>query len=163
TRGGIVFTAATTDWTRVLITNSHVDRITRNVLNRLRLHAVRIVGPLADAARIPVVRAATRFQVDAGRVPTQESLKFKWSISGGDAIAQLPLDQPTFEAVMPSSPTPVTVTVEIENGAGYKAFGTLTFTPLSEQEHLQFQLWTSLRTLATLVQSAFREPIAGAN
>jgi len=33
----------------------------------------------------------------------------------------------------------------------------------SQQEYLQFQLWTSLRTLATLVQSAFREPIAGAN
>jgi len=75
----------------------------------------------------------------------------------------LPFDQPAFEAVMPSSPAPVTVTVEIENGAGYEAFGTLTFTPLSQQEYLQFQLWTSLRTLATLAQSAFRDPIAGAN
>jgi len=75
----------------------------------------------------------------------------------------LPFDQPVFEAVMPASPTPVTVTVEVEDGAGYKGFGTLTFTPLSQQEYLQFQLWTSLRTLATLVQSAFKEPIAGAN
>ena len=163
TRGGIVFTAATTDWTRVLNINTRVDRITRNVLNRLRSRAVRVVGPLSNDVRIPVVSAATRFQVDAGGLPPQEGLKFKWSISGGDAIAQLPLDQPTFEAVMPSSPTPVTVTVEIENGAGYAAFGTLTFTPLSEEEYLQFQLWTSLRTLATLAQSAFRESIAGAN
>lgn len=160
TRGGIVFTAATTDWTRVLITNTHVDRITRNVLNRLRSHAVRIVGPLSN----PLACGATaRFQIDAGRLPDQKDLKYKWSISGGDAVAQLPLDQPVLEAVMPSSPTPVTVTVEVENGAGYEAFGTLTFTPLSEQEYLQFQLWTSLRTLATLVQTAFRDPVAGAN
>ncbi len=58
---------------------------------------------------------------------------------------------------MPSSPTPVTVTVEIENGAGYEAFGTLTFTPLSEQDYLQFQLWTRLRELATLAQTAFQK------
>jgi len=107
--------------------------------------------------------AAIKFQVDAGQLPNQEGLKYRWSISGGDVVAQLPFDQPTFEAVMPSSPAPVTVTVEIENGSGYEAFGTLTFTPLSQQEYLQFQLWTSLRTLATLAQSAFRQPIAGAN
>ena len=72
-------------------------------------------------------------------------------------MAQLPLDQPTFEAVMPSSPTPVTVTVEIEDDAGYNAFGTLTFTPLSQPEYLQFQLWNGLRELLTLAQSAFAE------
>jgi len=69
---------------------------------------------------------------------------------------ELPPDQPVFEAVMPSSPTPVTVTIEIEDGAGYEAFGTLTFTPLSEQDYLQFQLWNRLRELATLAQTAFK-------
>ena len=173
TRRGIVFTAATTDWTRVLNTNTQIDGITRNILNRLSSHAVPIVGPLSDDEHrfLPVTRcrqpegrnAAIKFQVDAGQLPNQEDLKYRWSISGGDTVAQLPFDQPVFEAVMPASPTPVTVTVEVEDGAGYKGFGTLTFTPLSQQEYLQFQLWTSLRTLATLVQSAFREPIAGAN
>ena len=171
TRSGIVFTAAVTDWTRVLTSNTHVDRITRNVLNRLQSQAVRLVGPLSNGGRIPVVRcrmpeedgATTRFQVDAAGLPAQKDLKYRWSISGGDAVAQLPLDQPVFEAVMPASPTPVTVTVEVEDGAGYEAFGTLTFTPLSQQEYLQFQLWNRLRELAILVQSAFREPVAGAN
>ena len=165
TRGGIVFTAATTDWTRVLATNTHVDRITRNVLHRLQSHAVPIVGPIANGGRIPVVRcgAAVSFQVDAGQLPAQEDLTYRWSISGGDGVAHLPLDQPAFEAVMPASPAPVTVTVEIENGAGYEAFGTLTLTPLSQQEYAQFQLWEHLRALATLVQSAFKESIAGAN
>ena len=153
TRGGIVFTAATTDWTRVLISNTHVDRITRNVLDRLQSHAVRIVGPL-----IPIIiGVTTKFQLDASGLPPQASLAYRWSITGGDAVAHSPLDQLTFEAVMPSSPTPVTVTVEIEDGAGYEAFGTLTFTPLSQPEYLQFQLWNCLRDLATLVQSAFTE------
>lgn len=156
TRGGIVFTAATTDWTRVLISNTHVERITRNVLNRLRSHAVRIVGPLTDAG-VVCCRATTRFQVDASRLPGHEGLNYRWSISGGDAVAQLPPDQPAFEAVMPSLPAPVTVTVEIEAGAGYEAFGTLTFTPLSQQEYLQFQLWDRLRELLILAQRAFTE------
>jgi hypothetical protein len=172
TRGGIVFTAATTDWTRVLTTNTHIDRITRNVLNRLRSHAVRVVGPLSNdgRGRMPVVRcrlpegssAAIKFQVDGSQLPNQEGLKYRWSISGGDAVAQSPIDQPTFEVVMPSSPTPVTVTVEIEDASGYEAFGTLTFTPLSQQDYLQFQLWNRLRDLSTLAQSAFKETIAGA-
>lgn len=153
-REGIVFTTATTDWTRVLTTNTHVAKITRNVLNRLKANAVRIVGPFSS---VPVVRADIKFQVDATGLPNQESLKYKWTISGGDAVAKLPLDEPVFEAVMPSSPTPVTVTIEIENGAGYEAFGTLTFTPLSEQDYLQFQLWNCLRELATLAQTAFKK------
>jgi len=154
THGGIVFTAATTDWTRVLKLNAHVDRITRNVLNRLKSHAVPIVGPLSNDRR---VGATTKFQVDAGGLPPQESLKYRWSISGGDAVAHLPLDQPTFEAAMPSAPTPVTVTVEVNDASGYEGFGTLTFTPLSEQEYLQFQLWNRLREVSTLIESAFNE------
>jgi len=154
TRDGIVFTAATTDWTRALTVDKQVEQITRNVLNKLRSHAVRIVGPFSKDGRIPVAGATTRFQVDATRLPNQEGLKYRWSISGGDAVAQLPIDQPTFEAVMPSSPAPVTVTVEVE---GYEAFGTLTFTPLSQQEYLQFQLWNLLRELSTLIQSAFNK------
>lgn len=172
-RGGIVFTAATTDWTRVLTVNPHVDRITRNLLNRLSSHAVRIVGPLSNDGDgcIPVVccRAlegdgtTTKFQVDATGLLNQEGLKYRWAISGGDAAAQPPFDQPTFEAAMPSSPTAVTVTVEVADSARYQGFGTLTFTPLSQQDYLQFQLWRRLRELATLAQLAFRERIAGAN
>jgi len=171
TRGGIVFTAATTDWTRVLIINPYVDRITRNVLDRLKSRAVRIVGPLSSDGPITVVRCrepedrnpTTKFQVDATGLPTQKDLKYRWTISGGDAGAQSPLDQPAFAATMPSSPAPVTVTVQVDDGIGYQGFGTLTFTPLSQQEYLQFELWDHLRKLATLAQTPFRERIAGAN
>jgi hypothetical protein len=188
TRGGIVFTAATTDWTRVLPVNRHVERITRNVLNRLSARAVRIVGPLSGGrACVAVVSGrplseeggavesngrgvaeggtvTARFQVDATGLPNHQSLKYRWVVSGGDAAAQQqPLDQPTFEAAMPSSPAPVTVTVEVEGGAGYQGFGTLTFTPLSQQEYLQFQLWCRLCELAALAQRPFREAIAGAD
>jgi hypothetical protein len=134
-----------------------VAKITQNVLNRLKAHAVRIVGPFSSGDGVPVVRADIKCQVDATGLPNQESLNYKWTISGGDPVAKLPLDQPVFEALMPSSPTPVTVTVEIDDGAGYEAFGTLTFTPLSEQDYLQFQLWNSLRELATLAQTAFKK------
>jgi hypothetical protein len=158
-----------------------VERITRNVLNRLGSRAVRIVGPLSGGrASFAVVRSqqpddehgavessgrgaaeggetATRFQVDATGLPHHQSLKYSWDISGGDASARSPLDRPIFEAAMPSSPVAVTVTVTVEDGAGYRAFGTLTFIPLSRQEYLQFQLWRRLRELAALARRAFRE------
>jgi hypothetical protein len=171
TRRGIVFTAATTDWARVLLVNKDVDRITHNVLNRLQSRAVRIVGPLSSMGGddLAVVcnqdnrnDMATRFQVDTTGLPNQQNLKYKWTIAGGDATALLPLNEPIFEARMPSSSVPVTVTVTIDDETDCHAFGTLSFTPLSQQEYLQFQLWCRLRELAALAQRAFRESIAGA-
>jgi hypothetical protein len=185
---GIVFTAATIDWTRVLPLNQHVDRITRNILNRLNSRAVRIIGPLSGGGgdRPTVVSSrgpdedknveaqsqtggppnqtgtTTRFQVDTTGLPEQQKLKYKWTISGGDVLAQPPLDEPLFEAVMPISPVPVTVTVTIESDSDCTAFGTLTFIPLSQQEYLQFQLWSRLRELVALAKLPFGESIAGA-
>jgi hypothetical protein len=187
TNRGIVFTAATTDWARVLPLNQHVDRITRNVLNRLNSRAVRIIGPLsASGGDCPVVvcsriagedknvkvesqtdetpkqnSALARFQADTTGLPNQRNLRYKWTISGGDAVAQPPLDEPVFEAVMPSVPVPVTVTVTILDDTDSQAFGTLTFIPLSDQEYLQFQLWSRLRELAALAQLPFGEANAG--
>lgn len=171
TRRGIVFTAATTDWARLLPINKDVDRITRNVLDRLQSRAVRIIGPLSsiggDGLAVVCTQderndAATRFQVDTTGLPDQQNLKYRWTIAGGDAAALPPLDELVFEARMPSSSVPVTVTVTIDDATGCQAFGTLTFTPLSEQEYLQFQLWCRLRELAGLAQRAFKESIAGA-
>lgn len=187
TRRGIVFTAATTDWPRVLPVNRHVDRITRNVLKHLSARAVRIMGPFSSAgARCMAVvsdqppaeqdqklepetlkhaadDAIIRFQVDLTGLPDQSKLKYSWAILGGDAAAHSPSDQPIFEVVMPSAPVPVTVTVTIKTNTDERAFGTLTFTPLSQQEYLQFQLWQRLRELASLAQRPFREAIAGAH
>jgi hypothetical protein len=185
---GIVFTAATTDWARALLINKDVDRITRNVLNHLQSRAVRIIGPLSsvggDCLAVACNQspdggngeiethtdktlkrdgATTRFQVDTTGLPNQRNLKYKWTLAGGDAVARLPLDQPIFEAKMPSSSVPVTVTVTIDDGTDCTSFGTLTFTPLSQQEYLQFQLWCRLRELAALAQRAFRESIVGAS
>jgi hypothetical protein len=168
---GIVFTAATIDWARVLPSNQHVDRITRNILNRLTSKAVRIIGPLSDTGDPPALvccrgsdedkDAKTRFQVDAAGLSEQQHLKYNWTISGGDAAAQPPLNEPVFEAMLPSSPVPVTITVSIEGDSDFHAFGTLTFIPLSRQEYLQFQLWSRLRELASLAQLPFGEPVAG--
>ena len=44
--GGTVFNGATTDWPLLLDLDSNVARITRDVLDRLSVPSVRIVGPV---------------------------------------------------------------------------------------------------------------------
>jgi hypothetical protein len=70
---------------------------------------------------------------------------YQWTISAGKGNA---LDQPSFEAVMPSPPVSVTVTVTVDDGTDCQAFGTLTFTPLSQEEFLIVELFCRLRNLA---------------
>ena len=50
--GGTVFNGATTDWPLLLELDSNVARITQNVLERLSLPSVRIVGPMALAGGV---------------------------------------------------------------------------------------------------------------
>lgn len=167
--GGIVFTAATVDWARVLASGKEprVEQITRNVIEHLKPRAVRIMGrfPRICGVNVAVVCnppseaqkdgggvkrppkqdcLPVKFQVDTLGLPNQQNLHYQWTISGGSGVS---LDQPTFEATMPAVPVPVTVTVTINDGTDRSAFGTLTFTPLSQQEYLLFQFGCRLREL----------------
>jgi len=158
---GIVFTAATVDWARVLASGEelNVEIITKNVLNRLKSRAVRVVGPLPTlcGSYIAVEGQKANFHVDTGGLPNQNNLHFEWSISNGNGSSS---DQPTFEAVMPSPPQPVTVTVAVTDGTECGAFGTLTFVPLSTQEALRLELLCQLRTIVILIMGS-RKAVEG--
>lgn len=128
---GIVFTAATIDWARVLASGNdlNVELITRNVLDRLRSRALRIVGPLPTTCGFysAVEGQIANFHVDIAGLPTQANLHYEWAISNGNESSP---DQPTFEAVMPSPPLPVTVTVVVKDDTNFLGFGTRTFIAL---------------------------------
>ncbi len=144
--GGIVFNAATTDWACLVGRNRHVDRLTRNVLDRLRLQAVRVVGPLPvrGGRMVAVEGEAATFHVDAAGLPEREGLHYEWVVAGATAT---PGDQPTLSATMPSPPSPVTVSVEVTEGSRAVAFGTLTLVPLSREEALKTEILTLLREM----------------
>lgn len=144
--GGIVFNGATTDWPCLVGRNRQVDRITRNVLDRLRLRAARVVGPLPTLGgrMLAAEGEPVRFHVDVAELPDPEGLRYRWSMVGATAAT---VDQPRLLATMPSPPAPVTVSVSVTRGTHPVAFGTLTFVPLSREEFLKTEIMTLLREM----------------
>jgi hypothetical protein len=161
TNNGIAFTAATTDWARVLSSGDepNVECITRNVLDHLKSRGVRIIGPLPTLCNryVAVEGQTAKFRVNTAGLPNQGNLHYEWIISNGNGVS---LDQPIFKATMPSPPLPVTVTVTITDGADCLAFGTLTFIPLSHEEFLRTELFCQLLNLAISAEGS-RKAVEG--
>src|SRR5262249_44746319 len=134
-RGGIVFNAATTDWPRLLDRSAPVDRITRNVLDRLRLPAVPILGPLPTLGgrMLAVAARPVRVHVDTAGLDPVADPHYRWTVAGATAT---PTDAATWEVRLPAGPDgpgPLTVTVTVADGSRPVAFGSLTLLPLSEE------------------------------
>jgi hypothetical protein len=152
-RGGIVFNGATTDWACLLGRNAAVARITRNVLDRLRLRAVPILGPLParHGRMLAVAGEVACFHVDMAGLPPGRDRRFAWQAVADAPDPALPEQGPgtgiTFSARMPSRPCPVTVTVTVSEGEQPVAFGTLTFVPLSQDTLLKTEVTAILREM----------------
>jgi hypothetical protein len=154
-RGGVVFNAATTDWPCLVGRNAVVERITRNVLDRLRLRAVPVLGPLPTrhGRMLAVAGEVARFHVDTAALPAASpgGRRYEWTVAvggeagdagGGPTGAGLVL-----EAQMPAGVSPVTVTVTVMDDDRPVAFGTLTFVPLSEEAALKAEVTAMLREM----------------
>jgi hypothetical protein len=144
TRGGIVFTAATTDWTRVPhTTNTRRPNYKERSLIDCSSTCSSIVGPLSDGWPRSCSLPAVRSQVSSccNQLPAQEDLKYRWSYFGGDAVGSVAVRS----AGVRSSNACFARASDCYRGSRkwrrLQAFGTLTLTPLSQQEYLQFQLW----------------------
>ncbi|MEP6573370.1 MAG: N,N-dimethylformamidase beta subunit family domain-containing protein [Gemmatimonadota bacterium] len=149
---GIVFTAATTDWARVLAAgDANVVQITRNVLDRLCSRSIRIRGPFTGLCIMVVGEGMkARFTADTSTLSDQNGLTFAWSVTAGQPG---PLDQPTLDLVMPLSTAPVTITVRIQDGTDCSAFGTLTVVPRTADEMARVEIICRLRQfLASIAQ-----------
>jgi hypothetical protein len=153
-RGGIVFNGATTDWPCLVGRNAEVDRITRNVLDRLRLRAVPVLGPLPTrhGRMLAAAGEPAHFHVDTAELPPASDRRCVWRVTAG-AGDRDPGGQPaggaglTLSVPMPPEPTPVTVTVTVMDANRPVAFGTLTFVPLSEEEILKTDALALLREM----------------
>jgi hypothetical protein len=164
TNVGKVFTAATVDWARVLDSGREetVDLITRNVLNCFKSRCVEIIGPLPGHCNryVAVTGSTVHFHVNTAGLPNQGKLSYLWNIAGGTIPMGGVSNQPIFQAVMPATPEPVTVSVVVDDGTICKAFGTLTFTPLSLEEFLQSETFCEMGTIAS-VTAGFKKALVG--
>ena len=86
-----------------------------------------------------------RFTVDTSPLPNLDGLSYEWTSTATSGIAR----QPTFEVTLPSPPRPVTVSVSVDDKTSCKAFGTITFTPLTVENARRVALLCALRNLVT--------------
>lgn len=146
--GGIIFQGATTDWAKLIGRNDIVDRITENVLAKLSLRSVRVLGPLPGRAgrMIAEVGKLASFHIDLYDFPANAGLRFSWETAGGEVSHD---GGSIVEVQMPAEPIPVTVSVTVSDNSGPIAFGSCTFIPLTRESSLQLEIAILAREIAT--------------
>lgn len=129
TNRGVVFTAATCDWPRVLGNpGTIIDQITFNLITRLQNRGLHIVGPSVgdDVLLVEEGKSAffsVDFPLDVGVAPPHE-----WQVSGATIIGAS--NSPTVEVRMPMPGIPITLSVTV-SWKKVQAWGTRTVMPLS--------------------------------
>lgn len=132
--GGVVFTAGTTDWPRLLASGHPVvGRITRNVLDRVRVPIRRLHVPATGEAGRTVDA-----WVDAERAATVEWTVSRGHVRGSGRRAVLTL---------PEGPGPLTISARIHEG-GHDHFATATVEVLTDVEAAQVAVLRAIRHLA---------------
>jgi len=130
---GLVFTASTTDWPRLLAAGEPVvEAVTRNVLARCSLPPTRLHGP--DSAE---TGTEVELWVRAVGGPVA------WESSGGELHA----DGPTARLRLPERPGPVTVWALVGADGAPEAFATRTLWALAPPDAAQVRLLHGVRRL----------------
>jgi hypothetical protein len=145
-RGGIVFQGATTDWPMLVPRNEHVARITANVLDRLRLRSAPVLGPLPTRGGRMLAAAGETATVHADIAHLgRDVLTCEWSVVGGELTGA---EGTVASIAVGSNGEPITATVTVRDAAKVaRAFGTLTFLPLTRREALQVEVTKLLREM----------------
>ena len=157
---GHVFTAATTDWARLLDANETVQQISGNVIRAFERRAVRIIGPLPATCGSSLAVEGERAHFRVSAPAANGKLHYEWNVIGANAT---PSDKPTLDADMLSPPRRVDISVVITeegqpDGCGW--FGTISFVPLTLEQFARVQLICALRT-AVIMAAQFYIPLEG--
>jgi hypothetical protein len=144
-RGGIVFQGATTDWPILVPRNRHVEAITRNVVERLRLKSARIIGPLPTKGGRMIAAAGetVSFHVDLARF-AQAKPELEWKVAGAAIVEEIGA---RISIELPAEPDFVNLSVIVKDGEEPVGFATRTFLPMSLQEAARADILTSLREM----------------
>ncbi len=145
-QGGIVFQAATTDWPILVPRNRHVGLITRNIVDRMRWPAARIVGPLpARAGRtLAAVGETVTFHIDTANFGHAADYTYEWEIAGARLIEANGLKA---HVQLPPNADFVTISAfAIKNGRR-TGFGTRSLLPLTAEEALKLDMLINMREM----------------
>jgi hypothetical protein len=142
--GGIVFQGACTDWPILVPRNKKVAQITRNVIDRLRLRSLRVLGPLPHIGgrTLAVTSQTARFQADAAGLGSLDSLEFEWQVEGGSPERT---EGPLIEVGVPERAGAITVSVTASKAGQPIAFGSTTTVSLTREEQLKLEILVALR------------------
>jgi len=145
-QGGIVFQGATTDWPILVPRNRHVGKITRNIVDRLRLPAVRVVGPLpARAGRmLAAVGERVSFHADSAAFAPAIELDFAWEVVGAELVE---VNGPRATLQLRATADFVTISVTAMREGKPVGFGTRSFIPLTEEEALKLDMLINMREM----------------
>ncbi len=145
--GGIVFQAATTDWPILVGLNPVVATITRNVIDRLRWPAIRVVGPLPARGGRMIAACGQRvsFHADLGAQALAPGHAVRWNVVGGRIVAQ---SQLAIEVEADRQVGFLTVSASLGTEAATVGFGTTTSVLLDAEDAARFELMQLLRELA---------------
>ena len=144
-RGGIVFQGATTDWPILVPRNSQVERITRNVIEQLRLPSVRLIGPLPlKGGRMTAAADETvKVHADLAGVSRVQP-KLEWTVAGATIACQ---SGSWIEIKLPIEADFITVSLLVRTGDEPTGFGTLTFRPMTQEEARRAAILISMREM----------------
>jgi hypothetical protein len=153
TSGGLTFQAATTDWPICVPIDDTVERITRNVLDRLQLRSARLVGPVPqeeDMGMAPVTEGkVSAVYVDLGRLVEEQGtdeLAFDWDVVGCDVVGKAA--GPVLW-IRPRAGQPlVTICVTVRSQRTVVAFGSKTVQACSRVDGLRTAICTTIRNIA---------------
>ena len=145
-RGGTVFQGATTDWPIAAAHDAVVGRITENVIERLRLASVRILGPLPGRGGRMLAAAGETvgFHADLADLSRRDELTLEWEVGCGELRDT---DGPLARVRLADRIGYDTVSVLVLENGNPVAFGTRTFFPLTPIESLQVEVLTTLREI----------------
>jgi hypothetical protein len=145
--GGMVFQAATTDWALCLGEGSAVAKVTENVLDRLRLPTIAIIGPLPTIGGElhAISRKVSELSADISRLSAEElaATTFHWHVTGVEAEHV----GPAVKVEIPPAAGLVTVSVRAVRQGREVGFGSVTLPVLSEEEGLRLRVVALLREL----------------
>lgn len=145
-QGGVVFQGATTDWPILVPRNTHVETITRNVVERLRLPSARVIGPLPHRAGRMLAAAGetVSFHVDTGRFGDLATLRCEWQAAGAHVVEGA---GPLLRVQMPQETGFVAISVTLWRGAEVIGFGACTMLPLTTEEAIKLDVLINMREM----------------
>lgn len=143
---GIVFNAATTDWSRLLSNgNAVIEQITHNVLKHLRSKTLRIIGNSTGICGGKAVEGRTStFHVDTSSLVNKSGLHYQWTVNGNIIKKS---NKPSLDVVMPYPAAAITISIIVSDGTDCPGFASLTFIPFTEKEAAIMEFFCKLRML----------------